>query len=69
MEDATHSLFNEFQTDIVWGKRKTYKNLCGQMVDQTGMDVGFLDQKKCSETREYWESSRDCEQSYTSSRV
>ena len=41
-------------------KRKTYKNLCGQMVDQTGMDVGFLDQKKCSETREYWESSRDC---------
>ena len=50
-------------------RRKTYKNLCGQMVDQTGRDVGFLDQEKCSGTREDWESSRDCEQSCTSSRV
>ena len=31
------------------------------MVDQTEMDVGFLDQKRCSEIQEYWESSRDCE--------
>ena len=22
VEDATHSLFNEFQTDIVWGKKE-----------------------------------------------
>ena len=36
--DVTQSLLNEFQTDMVCGKKE---NLCEQMEDQTGMDVGF----------------------------